>query len=281
MLSPMLISLGLPTDRLPAHPELATMDAITSISRRAEAAGYHAVFVTDHPFPTQKYVTHGGHHSLDPFVTLSFAAAATTTLRVQTNLLILGYRNPFVTAHSIATLDSLSDGRTMIGVGAGYLEPEFSALGAPFATRGARTDEALRAMIAAWNGDPVTMNGSDFTAVENVLQPVPVQRPHPPLLIGGNSTAAIRRAVTYAQGWLPMPSPASAAKRLGTPGIETLEQLGERIAIARRLADEAGRTEPSRSGSRHGRCPASVAASGIRHHCATSSPHSPSWGCRA
>ena len=244
MLTAMLISLGLPTDRLPAHPDLATVDAIASLSRRAEVAGYHAVFVTDHPFPTQKYVTHGGHHSLDPFVTLSFAAAATTTLRVQTNLLILAYRNPFVTAQAIATLDSLSNGRTMIGVGAGYLEPEFNALGAPFATRGARTDEVLRAMLAAWGGDPVTMTGSDFTAVENVLQPHPAQRPHPPLLIGGNSTAAIRRAVTYAQGWLPMPSPASAAKRLGTPGIESLEQLGERIAIARRLADEAGRTEP-------------------------------------
>ena len=244
MLTAMLISLGLPTDRLPAHPELATVEAITSIGQRAEATGYHAVFVTDHPFPTHKYVTHGGHHSLDPFVALSFAAAATTTLRVQTNLLILAYRNPFVTAHAIATLDSLSNGRAMIGVGAGYLEPEFSALGAPFATRGARTNEVLRAMIAAWSGDPVTMAGSDFSAVDNVLQPLPVQRPHPPLLIGGNSTAAIRRAVDYAQGWLPMPSPASAAKRLGTPGIETLAQLGERIAIARRLSEEAGRTDP-------------------------------------
>jgi len=244
MLTAMLISLGLPTDRLPAHPELATVGAIASISTRAEAAGYHAVFVTDHPFPTQKYVTHGGHHSLDPFVTLSFAAAATTTLRVQTNLLILAYRNPFVTAQAIATLDSLSCGRTMIGVGAGYLEPEFAALGAPFATRGARTDEVLQAMISAWTGDPVTMAGSDFTAAENVLQPLPAQRPHPPLLIGGNSTAAIRRAVSHAQGWLPMPSPASAAKRLGTPGIESLAQLGERIAIARRLSAEAGRTEP-------------------------------------
>ncbi|MCU1400447.1 MAG: putative F420-dependent oxidoreductase, Rv2161c family [Acidimicrobiales bacterium] len=244
MLTPMLISLGLPTDRLPKHPELASAAAITTVSQRAEAAGYDAVFVTDHPFPSAKYIARGGHHSIDPFVALSFAAAATTTLRLQTNLLILAYRNPFVTAHGISTLDSLSDGRTIIGVGAGYLEPEFAALGAEFAGRGKRNDEVLTAMTAAWRGEPVDMDGSDFRATDNVLQPLPAQRPHPPLLIGGNSTAAIRRAVTMAQGWIPMPSPASAAKMLGTPGIETLDDLGGRIAIAERLAAEHGRSEP-------------------------------------
>ncbi|MCU1389354.1 MAG: putative F420-dependent oxidoreductase, Rv2161c family [Ilumatobacteraceae bacterium] len=244
MLTTMLISLGLPTDRLPKHPELATAASITAVSQRAEAAGYDAVFVTDHPFPSAKYVAHGGHHSIDPFVALSFAAAATTTLRLQTNLLILAYRNPFVTAQGISTLDSLSGGRTIIGVGAGYLAPEFAALGAEFAARGKRNDEVLTAMTAAWRGEPVEMEGSDFRATDNVLQPLPAQLPHPPLLIGGNSTAAIRRAVTMAQGWIPMPSPASAAKALGTPGIETLDDLGARIAIADRLAAEHGRTEP-------------------------------------
>jgi probable F420-dependent oxidoreductase len=244
MLTAMLISLGLPTDRLPKHPELATADAIGSVSRRAEAAGYDAVFVTDHPFPSAKYIARGGHHSIDPFVALAFAAAATTTLGVQTNLLILAYRNPFVTAQAIATLDSLSGGRTIIGVGAGYLEPEFAALGADFAGRGARNDEVLRAMAAAWRGEPVEMDGTDFTAVDNVLQPLPFQQPHPPVLIGGNSTAAIRRAVTMAQGWIPMPSPASSAKMLGTPGIENLDDLRGRIAIATRLATEHGRTTP-------------------------------------
>lgn len=244
MLTAMLISLGLPTDRLPACPELATAGAIATVSQRAEAAGYDAVFVTDHPFPSARYISRGGHHSLDPFVALSFAAAATTTLRVQTNLLILAYRNPFVTAHGIATLDSLSGGRTIIGVGAGYLEPEFNALGADFARRGARNDEVLRAMTQAWRGAPVTLEGSDFTATDNVMQPQPRQVPHPPLLIGGNSTAAIRRAVRMAQGWIPMPSPASAAKMLGTPGIENIDQLADRIAIAQRLVAEHGRSEP-------------------------------------
>jgi probable F420-dependent oxidoreductase len=244
MLAAMLISLGLPTDRLPACAELATADAIMAVSRSAEAAGYDAVFVTDHPFPSERYIARGGHHSLDPFVALSFAASATTTLRLQTNLLVLAYRNPFITAHGIATLDSLSGGRTIIGVGAGYLEPEFLALGADFGHRGARNDEVLRAMTAAWLGTPVAMDGTNFTASDNVLQPLPRQRPHPPLLVGGNSTAAIRRAVTMAQGWIPMPSPASAAKMLGTPGIENLGELAARIDIARRLSEEHARSEP-------------------------------------
>jgi alkanesulfonate monooxygenase SsuD/methylene tetrahydromethanopterin reductase-like flavin-dependent oxidoreductase (luciferase family) len=196
MLTAMLISLGLPTDRLPKYPALATADTIQSVSQRAEAAGYDAVFVTDHPFPSAKYIARGGHHSLDPFVSL------------------------------------------------GYLEPEFAALGAEFAARGARNDEVLRAMYAAWGGAPVEMSGSDFSATDNVMQPLPLQQPHPPVLIGGNSVAAIRRAVTMAQGWIPMPSPASASKMLGTPGIESLGDLEARIAISRRLAEEHGRTEP-------------------------------------
>lgn len=244
MLTAMLISLGLPTDRLPACPELATAAAISTVSRRAEMAGYHSVFVTDHPFPSAKWLSRGGHHSLDPFVALSFAAAATTHLRLQTNLLILAYRNPFMAAHSLATLDSLSGGRLIVGVGAGYLEAEFEALGATFSDRGARTDEALAAMTAAWLGAPVEMTGTNFVASDNVLAPLPEQRPRPPILIGGNSTAAIRRAVTLADGWVPMPSPASASRLLRTPGIESLDDLAMRIGIANRLAVETGRSTP-------------------------------------
>lgn len=240
----MLISLGLPTDRLPAYPELATAAAITTVSQSAEAAGFHAVFVTDHPFPSAKWLSRGGHHSLDPFVALSFAAAATTTLRLQTNLLILAYRNPFVSAHGLATLDSLSNGRLIVGVGAGYLESEFAALGVNFDDRGARTDESLAAMYVAWQGSPVALTGTGFAATDNVLAPLPVQRPRPTILIGGNSTAAIRRAVTSADGWVPMPSPAAASRLLGTPGIESLADLSGRIDIAHRLASEHGRTEP-------------------------------------
>ncbi len=244
MLAAMLISLGLPTDRLPASPALATADAIATVSHRAEVAGYDAVFVTDHPFPPAKWLARGGHHSLDPFIALSFAAAATTTIRLQTNLLILGYRNPFLAAHSIASLDSLSGGRMIVGVGAGYLEPEFAALGASYEDRGERADDALAAMKAAWTGEPVTLSGAGFDAAANVIQPLPAQRPHPPLLVGGNSKAAIRRAVIAADGWVPMPSPASAARLLQTPGIESINDLRARITLARAMSDEVGRATP-------------------------------------
>ncbi|MEO6126525.1 MAG: LLM class F420-dependent oxidoreductase [Ilumatobacteraceae bacterium] len=240
----MLISLGLPTDRLPASPELATGTAVMSISARAESAGYDALFVTDHPFPPSTWLGRGGHHSLDPFVALSFAAAATTTIKLQTNLLILAYRNPFLAAHGIATLDSLSGGRLLVGLGAGYLEGEFAALGATFADRGRHTDEGIAAMKAAWSGDPVTFDGNGFAADRNVLQPLPVHRPHPPLLIGGNSIAAIRRAVKMADGWIPMPSPAAASRLLKTPGIESIDDLAARITIATEMGEESGRSDP-------------------------------------
>ena len=244
MLRAVLISLGLPTDRLPAGQELATAHAVTTVSARAEAAGYDAVFVTDHPFPPAPWLARGGHHSLDPFVALSFAAAATSTIALQTNLLVLAYRNPFLAAHSIASLDSLSGGRLIVGIGAGYLEREFDALGGAFADRGRRTDDGIEAMRLAWTGEPVTLASDAFTADGNVMQPVPRTRPHPPLLIGGNSIAAIRRAVTMADGWVPMPSPASAARLLRTPGIETIDDLAARVTIATEMAEESGRERP-------------------------------------
>ena len=128
MLATMLISLGLPTDRLPACPELATADSIAKVSQRAESAGYDAVFVTDHPFPSAKWLSRGGHHSLDPFVALSFAAAATTRIRLQTNLLILAYRNPFVAAEDrgdeFAGLEAAIKSNAAVALGLPLLAPE-------------------------------------------------------------------------------------------------------------------------------------------------------------
>src|SRR5664279_2468776 len=121
----MQISLGLPTHRVDLPEEFVTAAAIVELSRAAEDGGFDAVYVTEHPFPDAKWLQHGGHHALDPYVSLSFAAAVTTRLRLQTNLVVLAYRNPFLSAKAIASLDALSAGRTIIGIGAGYLEGEF------------------------------------------------------------------------------------------------------------------------------------------------------------
>src|SRR3954447_23439839 len=111
----MRISLGLPTHKVDAFDELCSAAAIAEIARAAEAGGMHSVFVTEHPIPADPWLASGGHHAPDPLVALSFAAAATTTLRLHTNLLILAYRNPFLSAKAVATLDALSGGRMIVG----------------------------------------------------------------------------------------------------------------------------------------------------------------------
>lgn len=240
----MRISVGLPIDRHDMADELLTIDGLQSCARALESAGIDACFVTDHPAPDARWLRHGGHPTLDPFVALSVAAAATTTLRLHTNLLVLPYRNPFLAAKSVASLDALSGGRVILGVGVGYLGAEFDALGVPLDERALRADEALAAMKAAWTGEPVHLDGVGFAARDTLVLPTPAQRPHPPVWVGGNSRAAMRRAIRFGQGWSPMPSPKAAASFLGTPGIEGVDELAGRVAALRRMADDAGRTEP-------------------------------------
>jgi probable F420-dependent oxidoreductase len=238
------VSYGLPTHRVDCGEEFLAPGAIGELAAAAEAAGFGAVYTTDHPFPGADWLAHGGHHALDPLVALSFAAAATSTIGLHTNLFVLPYRNPFLAAKGIATLDVLSGGRTIVGLGAGYLEPEFEALGAPFAERNDRMDEALAALEAAWSGVPVTFAGTGYRASGNTMLPRPRQRPRPPLWIGGNSRRAIRRAVESADGWCPFPTPARFAARTRTAPLETAADLAVALAYARSHAVEVGRTEP-------------------------------------
>ena len=240
----MKMSLGLPTHRVDRLDELAGADAIAELSAAAETAGFDAVFVTDHPMPADEWLETGGHQTLDPFVALSFAAAATTRIRLQTNLLILAYRNPFLSAKGIASLDVLSGGRMIVGVGAGYLASEFAALGVDFDERNDLTDEAITTMRAAWTGESVAVAGRHFEATGNTMLPRPAQPGGPPIWIGGNSKRAIRRAVELADGWMPMPSPAGSERRLKTPAITSLEEFAERLGYARDHAASVGRTEP-------------------------------------
>jgi probable F420-dependent oxidoreductase len=239
----MLVSLGLPVDRAGAS-SLLSAEGIATVAAAAEGAGFGAVFTTDHPAPDHRWLTSGGHPTLDPFVALSFAAAATTTLRVHTNLLVLGYRNPLLTAKAVASLDVLSGGRCIIGVGAGYLESEFLALGADPTSRGDLADEALEVMVAAWRAEPFSYTGRHFTATDTVVAPAPLQRPHPPLWVGGNSLAAMRRAVRHAEAWAPMPSPRGSEAVLGTPALPDIGAFASAVGRLRELSEAAGRPEP-------------------------------------
>src|SRR5450755_4125708 len=139
--------------KLSVELPIASPDELMTCALAIEEAGFDACFVTDYPFPTRAWLTTGGHETLDPFVALSFAAAATGRLRLHTNCLIPAYRNPYLAAKAVATLDACSRGRVILGVALGYLEPEFEALGVPFAERARRLDEALSAMKAAWAGE--------------------------------------------------------------------------------------------------------------------------------
>jgi probable F420-dependent oxidoreductase len=240
----MKFSVQLPTDRVSDFEEFGTAEAIAEMARSAESAGFDAAFVTDHPFPSDAFVAGGGHHALDPFVALSFVAAATTRLKLQTHVLVLPYRNPFLTASAAATLDAVSGGRVILGVAAGYLKDEFEALGADFDTRNTFCDEAIRAIRGAWSEDGLHFEGTGYRAAGHTLRPKPVQKPHPPIWVGGNSRQAIRRAVELGDGWLPIPAPKKMAGAIRTASIASLDDLRARMAYAREHAREIGREKP-------------------------------------
>jgi probable F420-dependent oxidoreductase len=237
-------SLALPTDLVDRPDEFITADAVMTMARAAEAAGFAAVHVTDHPFPPADWVKAGGHHALDPLVALSFAAAATSSLRLHTNVFVVAYRNPFIAAKAVATLDALSGGRVILGVAAGYLEPEFEALGTSFERRGALLDEALAAMKQAWTGAPVEAKSDGWVAQGNAMLPCPVSTPHPPIWIGGNSRPAMRRAVRAAQGWAPFPAPPGVAKAVGTAELRERSDLAAALDGLSEEMERAGRIEP-------------------------------------
>lgn len=240
----MKFSVGLATDRIQHGTEFVSAEAISEIARAAEEAGFHACFVTDHPYPVQRWLDGGGHHALDPFVALTVAATATTTIKLHTHIVVLGYRNPFLTAKSGLTLDLVSGGRLILGAGAGYLKGEFQALGADFEARNELADEAIEAIRRAWTETDVKMEGRSFQARGNTMLPHPVQRPHPPIWVGGNSKRAIRRAVELADGWVPFPNTKAMSPFTRSPVLETDQDLAARLAFAREHAASIGRTAP-------------------------------------
>lgn len=240
----MRFSVQLPTEKVEPDHEFLSAAAISEMAQAAETAGFDACFVTDHPMPDDRFLGSGGHHSLDPFVALSFAAAATTRIRLLTYVLVLPYRNPFIAAKAAASLDVLSGGRVLLGVATGYLEGEFAALGADFHERNERTDEAIDAIKRAWTEDGIRLEGRHFKAVGNTMRPRPLQRPHPPIWVGGNSKRAIRRAVERGDGWLPFPAPRRLARYIRTAPMETVSDLEKGIAYAREHAAAIGRRAP-------------------------------------
>lgn len=238
------VSVGLPVERVDAGAELVSGDGIAEVAVAFERLGFHAVHVTDHPAPDQRWLAAGGHHALEPTVALAVAGAATRRVLLHTNVYVLPYRNPFLAAKGLASLDVLTGGRLILGVAAGYLRPEFAALGVGFEDRVQRLDDALELLPRIWGDDPVRARGPGFEAAGVLARPRPAQRPHPPIWVGGNSSAALERAVRRAQGWSPLPTPDGLERAVRTAAIRSLDDLARRLAEAAERCEAAGRTEP-------------------------------------
>ena len=179
-------------------------DHLAATAKAAEEAGFESLWAGEHvilPDPQEPPSPMAPQDpSLDPLLALGWAAATTTTIRLATGIIILPQRNPVVLAKELATLDVLSGGRVTFGIGVGYLEPEFRAIGANYADRGAVTDEFLDAMGHLWYDEHPEYHGR-FAAFEGVdAHPRPVQGPIP-LVVGGRTAPAYRRAVSRGHGW--------------------------------------------------------------------------------
>jgi probable F420-dependent oxidoreductase len=230
-----------PIARAGYDPAYRDPDVVARFARAAEEAGFSAIGFTEHPAPSEKWMRAGGHDAFDPFAALGFCAAVTRRMLLMTYLLVLPYRNPLLAAKAAATVDVLSRGRLVLGVGSGYLRSEFAALGVDFAERGALFAEAVDAMRGVWSTDSFTFEGRHFTALGQTASPRPVQRPHPPFWLGGNSPAVRRRVAAYGHGWTPLLNDEVAATTTRTQLLDTPAKLAAAVAELRALAAEAGR----------------------------------------
>jgi probable F420-dependent oxidoreductase len=221
---------------LPNQGPLATREAIVTFAREAERRGVASLWISDHViFPrtaTGRYPGGRFPHPpdkpyLEPVTVLTAAAVATERARLGSSVFILGHRHPVVMAKMLASIDAMSGGRLICGVGVGWWKEELEILGVPFHARGRQADEAIRVFKALWTMDNPAFEGEFFRFRDIGFAPKPVQRPHPPIWVGGDSPGAFRRVVTLGDGW--------------HATSKTPAQLREALPRLRAAADAAGR----------------------------------------
>lgn len=270
---------------LPSAGPIAEREFLLPVARAADRLGFHSVWGTDHvvlpparkspnPYPrsTADWAYQAGVRWLDPIATMGVVAGATERVIIGTSVLVLPYRNPVVLANEVSTLDRLSEGRIVLGVGAGWIDEEFAALGVPIAERGARTDEGIAVLRTLWSTeDPASFDGRFTRFEEMAIATAPQSAGGPPIYVGGNTPAALRRAGRLGDGWLGFEvwaeeiapareqieraarvagrDPAAivlSARRGLTPPFEFSDFLPERCCLAgkpREIADELLRYE--------------------------------------
>lgn len=226
-----------------ADRDLLEAGGIGELAVAAEHAGFEGFALTEHPAPNAKWLAAGGHQTLDPFVALGGAATVTSKIQLLTYLAVLPYRNPLLLAKAATTVDRLSNGRFILGVGTGYLKAEYAALGVDFEERLALFDEALEVLPLHWSGEPFDYVGRHFQAKGIQAMPKPLRNPIP-IWIGGNSKASRRRVAQRAQGWMPMIAPAEVGdalfKTVRTPPPGSQADTKAQIAEIRRDAGARG-----------------------------------------
>jgi probable F420-dependent oxidoreductase len=191
-----------PAASQPWEDNLRTED-FQAIVRHVDDLGYDAIAVPEHIVMPLELGEALGHYWMEGLTSMAFIAGATRRVKVICTVSVLPYHNPIVYAKAIATLDVLSGGRVMLGIGVGHAEEEFKALDVPFADRGRMTDEYLQVMKELWTADRPAYEGEWINFDRIAFEPKPVSKPHPPIWIGGNTKAAIRRAARYGDGWNP------------------------------------------------------------------------------
>ena len=209
---------------------------IAELAAALEARGFESLFVPEHthipvsrksPFPGGGELPRRYAHTHDPFVALSFAAAATTRLRLGTGICLIPERDPIVTAKAVASLDQLSGGRFVFGIGGGWNVEEMANHGARYETRFKLMRERILAMKALWTGEEAEYHGAMVDFDKAWSYPKPAQRPHPPIILGGETDYTLRRVVEYCDGWFPRPA----------RGWDVREAVGR----LHRMAEAAGR----------------------------------------
>jgi probable F420-dependent oxidoreductase len=240
----MKINCPLPFDHTDAPAEFGTMQAVIEIGQAVEKAGFNAGLVTDHPVPTGRWLDAGGHHAQSPFVMLALLAAHTTTLRLQTGILVAPYRNPFIVARDITTLDAYAGGRVTLSIGAGYLKGEYRALGVDFEKRNELMDEFIKAIRLSTTGEEFAFEGDGYQAFGNRIIPGSPQTPLP-IYVGGNAKRAIRRVVDLADGWNPFFTMGGEvnANTTRTAEITNEDDLSAAIDYMKDYAAKVGRTD--------------------------------------
>jgi probable F420-dependent oxidoreductase len=224
----------------------SSRESYMAVAKAAERAGFDFLSVSDHLVVPAKLESHYPYtasgvfaaaehgHCFDMLATMAFLAGCTERLRLLASVMVVPHRPAMLTAKMIATIDVLSNGRLILGAGAGWMKEEFALLGAPFEERGKVTDEYLEAFIELWSKDAPVYHGKHVSFSDLLFYPKPIQKPHPPIWIGGESPPALRRTIRFADVWYP-------GNNSQTRPLDTPPRLAVGIADLRRACEAAGR----------------------------------------